>query len=114
MIVHHDRLKPNNSDVVPVWAQRLWSQVLQSCQDSAKLSPEVDSLTVPEPPRPEDTSEDTTDDREPLRSCDQGNPPQHGAPRCRLEKEPATRNSLGSVVRTLSGRAVHKPVRYKK
>lgn len=75
MIVHHDRLKPYNSDVVPVWVQRLWRQVLQSCQDSAKMSPEVDSLTVPEPPRPEDTSEDTTDDREPLRSCDHGNPP---------------------------------------
>lgn len=30
-IMHHDRLKPYNSDEVPVWVQQLRSQVLHSC-----------------------------------------------------------------------------------
>lgn len=113
-VIHHDRLKLYNSDVVPVWVQRLRSQVLQSYQSSAGLPPEVDSLTVPEPPRPEDISKDTTYCEEPLGSCDTGSPSQPGAPGCPLGKEPAARDSSESVVKTSSGRAFHKPARYKK
>lgn len=95
--MHHDRLKPYNSDVVPVWVQRLQSQVLQSCQNSAIPPPEVDSSTVPEPPLPEDTSEDPTDDGASLKSRDRGEAPQHGRPSCQQEKGPAARDSPGSV-----------------
>lgn len=37
---HHDRLKPYNSDVVPVWVQRMWSQVLHlpSAQGHSKAA----------------------------------------------------------------------------
>lgn len=49
--------------------------MLQSCQNSAIPPPEVDSSTVPEPPLPEDTSEDPADDGASLKSRDQGEAP---------------------------------------
>ncbi|KAM3621086.1 uncharacterized protein V6R79_005938 [Siganus canaliculatus] len=67
-----------NSDVVPVWVQRLRSQVLKLSQDPAKQPLEEDSSVVPELPLREDTSTDLTEDCSSLQAPDRGEASQRG------------------------------------
>lgn len=112
-IMHHDRLKPYSSDMVPMWVQRLWSQVLQSWQDLTEFSHVVESLAVLEPAASEDTPEGTLVHSEPVGSSSEDDLNQHGAPRRRPKTEPASRGNSESAVKTSSGRVVNKPLRYK-
>ncbi|XP_063040269.1 uncharacterized protein LOC134435312 [Engraulis encrasicolus] len=49
-IMHHDRLKPYTSEVVPAWVGRQRSRVLQQRQDLPDSSPEADAPRGPDLP----------------------------------------------------------------
>lgn len=111
-IMHHDRLKPYDSDMVPAWAKRLRSQVLQRSQDPATQPPEEDALLAPELPLEKDTVKDPAGDGAFQMSCDRDEAPQPKAPGCGQEKGQGVRSLPENTVKTSSGRVVHKPERY--
>ncbi|XP_060758004.1 uncharacterized protein LOC132868818 [Neoarius graeffei] len=118
-IMHHDRLKPYASEVVPAWVGRQRSHVLQQRQDSADPSPKEDAPLVtdmllqsgvddasaePDPQQPEPAEPDIQEPRQ-----------EDGASRSRASSRRRGRptkihGSPDKTFKTLRGRIVHKPL----
>lgn len=112
-IIHHDRLKPYDSKVVPAWVKCLRSQVLQWCQDPAIQLPEEDVSLVPELPRQKDNDKQPAEEEASRESCDQEETPQLEAPRCQQEKRQEVRDIPEKTVTTSSGCIINKPGRFR-
>lgn len=110
MILHHDRLIPYDSEVVPSWIKRQRSKVLQWCQEPAIGKPEEDVLLVLELPVQKDKDKDPAEEEASPESCDQEKTTQ--VPRCQQKKR-KVKDIQGRPVTTSSGCIVNKPDRFR-
>ncbi|XP_043972480.1 uncharacterized protein LOC122830832 [Gambusia affinis] len=96
-VMHHDRLKPYDSDVIPVWVLRQRSRLLKNCQDQEFQPAEEDVPLVPLLPLSDDQDED-------LQPKDPG---------CWPDGRQGDSNSSEKTVKTSSGRLVKRPQRFR-
>ncbi|XP_057691272.1 uncharacterized protein LOC130915330 [Corythoichthys intestinalis] len=109
IIIHHDRLKPYNSDVIPVWVSRQRSILLQR-QDTDNQMSEEDVPLVPEILMQDNSNKAAEDSSELSKgSCDASTP---SDPACQMTRR-GDIDSLEKTVRTSSGRVVNRPKRFK-
>lgn len=110
-IIHHDRLKPYDSEVVPAWVRRQRSKVLQQCQGSSAQLSEEDLLMIPE----FSLGQEKEGKLKAAASRDDGGletAHKLAATGQHLHERKETTDGLEKTVKTLSGRTVRKPQRF--
>lgn len=112
-IMHHDRLKPYDSDMVPAWARRLRSQVLQRSQCPATQPTEGDTLLEVELPQEKDTARDPEKSGASQAPCERELSSQPKTLGCQQQKKQEDKHVSEDTVKTSRGRIVHKPERYR-
>uniref|UniRef100_A0A146QJK2 Pol polyprotein n=1 Tax=Fundulus heteroclitus TaxID=8078 RepID=A0A146QJK2_FUNHE len=114
-IMHHDRLKPYNSDVIPVWISRQRCKILQQCQDPDLHLNTEDAPLAPVLPLPDDPDK-ASQSEGPSESCQSDGSGQAVQPRGPVY-QPGSRQgdeeSSEKTFKTSSGRIVNRPERFR-
>jgi len=117
-IMHHDRLKPYDCEVIPAWVKRQRSHILQKSNGTTDDSTIQEPQLEPEQLATQDSSEtdSASSDLEPKENLDKGKKRQQTARRRRKkERELGFISDLGqeeTIKRTNKGREIRKPARY--
>ncbi|CAL9699311.1 unnamed protein product [Knipowitschia caucasica] len=110
-VMHHDRLKPYDSEVIPVWVSRQRSKLLQQCRDPDIQSHEEDIPLVPVLPLPDDPCP-AKGPGEAFQSKGPGEASQSSDPGCQPGRRQGDTNSSDKTVKTSRGRIVNMPERF--
>ncbi|KAK7918651.1 hypothetical protein WMY93_009935 [Mugilogobius chulae] len=118
-VMHHDRLKPYDGEVIPVWVSRQRSKLLQQCQDPNPESQEEDISLVPMSPLPDDPgpvegqlTKEQGSSGEAFQSVGPGEASQSKRPGCRGRSR-CDIDSSEKTVKTSRGRIVNIPERFR-
>ncbi len=113
-IMHHDRLKPYDCEVIPAGVRRQRSEILQKSKDTPDNPIMQEPLHEPEPPASQGSSE-TGRTRNLRRNQDKERKRQPAARRRRKKLGLGLMSDIGgpeTIKRTHKGREIRKPARY--